>query len=51
MLQGMVNGKKYEEIILGGLVPSIESVIEREQEPIFQNDFVPCHQARSVSDF
>ena len=31
MLQGMVNAEKYKEIILSGLLPSIESITEREQ--------------------
>ena len=30
MLQGMVNAEKYKETILSGLVPSIESITERE---------------------
>ena len=51
MLQGMMNAEKYKEIILCGLVPSIESIIEREQEPIFQDDATPCHRARCVSGF
>ena len=52
MLQGMVNAEKYKEIIFSGLVPSIESITEREQEPIFQqDDSAPCHRARCVSGF
>ena len=51
MLQGMVNAEKYKEIILSGLVPSIESITEREQELIFQDDSAPCHRARCVSGF
>ncbi|KRG00473.1 uncharacterized protein Dwil_GK27451 [Drosophila willistoni] len=45
----MVNAEKYKEIILSGLVPSIESITEREKEPIFQDDSAPCHRARSIS--
>ena len=47
MLQGMVNAKKYKEIIM----PSIESITEREQEPIFQDDSASCNRARCVSGF
>ena len=43
--------EKYKEIILSGLVPSIESITEREQERIFQDDSAPCHRARCVSGF
>ena len=46
MLQGMVNAEKYKEIILRGIVPSIETITEREQEPIFQDDSAPCQRAR-----
>lgn len=51
MLQGMVNAEKYKEIILSGLVPSIESLSENIKEPIFQDDSAPCHRARCVSGF
>ncbi|KRF99199.1 uncharacterized protein Dwil_GK28313 [Drosophila willistoni] len=42
-------GMQYKEIILSGLVPSIQSITEREKEPIFQEDSAPCHRARSIS--
>ena len=51
MLQGMVNAEKFKEIILSGIVPSIESITEREQEPILQDDSAACHRARCVSGF
>ena len=43
---GEVHAEKYKEIILSGLVPSIESIAERQQEPIFQDNATPCHRAR-----
>ena len=51
MLQAMVNAEKYKEIILSGLVLSIECITEREQEPIFQDDSAASHRARCVSGF
>ena len=51
MLQAMANAEKYKEIILSGLVPTIESITEREQELIFQDDSATCHRARCISGF
>ena len=49
-VEGTVNAEKYKDIIQKGLVPSLESLTEYEENPIFQDDSAPCHRARTVSN-
>ena len=49
LLDGTVNGTKYQEILETNLIPSIENHFSRADVLIFQDDSAPCHRAKIVS--
>lgn len=51
IIDGIMNGEKYGEIIRNDVLPTFEDMTQYTENPIFQDDSAPCHRTKLVRIF